>query len=461
MSLIESTLSSFCQQLAQQHIAIAYSGGVDSQVLLHALAKLKTQNKISHSISVYHINHGLSDNAHLWQMFAQQQSQKLGLPIKCIKVDIDLQSNQSLEALARDARYQALQSHVEASSAIVTGHHLDDQAETFILALKRGSGLKGLSAMKSHSLLGKHNLMRPLLTVSRGDIVEYAQEHQLEWIEDESNLDHRFDRNFLRHQVMPLLTERWPSMTRTISRAARHCQQGQTLLDELAQEDLNLCYHQASGEPSLVIEHLTTLSKARFNNLLRYFLSLHCDLMPSTEQLAQVHQQISVAPDKCPQIKVGDHWLRRYHGYLYLTTDFTDISQHNITLTDELKLLNLDQHLYVDLPDSLASLTLLKFSAGQVCQAENFVDVCLPQPEQKVTITFKHTNPKCLPHYRQQRRPVKKILQELNIPPWQRQRIPFLYYDDQLVAALGFFVCKEYIPQQVCDKLCIMWQPTS
>lgn len=440
MNNIESVLVSAINKQPLLPLVIAYSGGVDSQVLLHTLAKLSKKKLINNPISVCHVNHGLSDNAQAWQEFSRQQCQQLNLPLVICSVNVKAQKQQSLEALARDARYQSLQQVNTDQSIIITGHHSDDQSETFLLALKRGAGLKGLSAMSSEAHLGKHFLLRPLLTISRENIESYAKKNQLTWVEDESNNDTRFDRNFIRKQIMPLLRDRWPSINNTINRSAAHCLEGQALLDELAEQDLAKV---SLTEKSLQVSLLITLSKARFSNVIRYFLSQHNCLMPSTEQLAQVWQQLLVNIDKNPEVKVGDHFLRRFKDSLQLTTIFLDVSgwQQVIDLSAEAT--------NIVLPDNLGQLFIsLSNSKESTSQRVKAAEV-----GQVVSIRFCHNNPTCLPDYRQHSRPVKKVLQELGIAPWQRKRTAFLYYDDHLVAAIGHFVCQPYIAKN--DESCI------
>ena len=440
MNKIESALLSALSKYPKMPLVIAYSGGVDSQVLLHALASLKQKNTtypaILNTITVCHVNHGLSSNANDWQKFAEQACQKLNITLTVCQVNVLPQAQQSLEALARDARYQALQSIYDEPSLIITGHHSDDQAETFLLALKRGSGLKGLSAMAAITKQDKDLLARPLLTISRAEIIDYALEHNLTWVEDESNADTRFDRNFIRTVIMPLLTKRWPSIANTINRSSEHCLEGQLLLDELAAQDLNICQNEAK---KLSVEALSQLSKARFNNVIRYFLDINNCLMPSTEQLAQLHQQLSAAVDKNPAIKVGEHYFRRYKEALYLTVSYDDVSSWQIVVapceTDSL----------VELPNNLGHLHFFKTTNIEI--KKDLQQVIMPNKEQEVTVRFNHDNPKCLPDYRTHSRSLKKVLQELNIPTWQRNRIPFLYYDDVLVAAIGFFVCQDFLPK--------------
>lgn len=440
MTIIESALISAIKKHPQIPLVIAYSGGVDSQVLLHALAKLKHAKNIPNLITVCHVNHGLSANASTWQTFAEQECKMLNLTFAACEVNVQAQAQYSLEALARDARYQALQSIYAEQSLIITGHHRDDQAETFLLALKRGSGLKGLSAMAAETKQGKDTFIRPLLDISRAEIVHYAKQQQLDWVEDESNSDTRFDRNFIRREIMPVLSERWPSITQTISRSSSHCLEGQLLLNELAEQDLAISQ---LSEQSLSVRELSKLSTARFNNLIRYFLAQHYCLMPSTEQLAQVYQQLFASEDKSPAVKVANNYLRRYKVALYLTTDFIDVSDWQTTI-DCLDKPNVAIADVIELPDGLGRLT---FSKNQSLEVSNTCQrIALPIEGQKVTIRFCHSNPTCLPGYRNHSRSLKKVLQELNIPPWQRKRIPFIYYDDVLVAAIGYFVCQAYLP---------------
>ncbi len=443
MNPIESALASVLSKHPKVPLVIAYSGGVDSQVLLHAFSSLKKKHSpITNVITVCHVNHGLSTNASAWQAFAKQECQKLNLALIVRQVNVQAQAQKSLEALARDARYQALHSIYNEPSLIITGHHSDDQAETFLLALKRGSGLKGLSSMAIETRQAKDLLVRPLLNISRAQIIDYAQEHDLIWVEDESNSDTRFERNFIRNDIMPLLTKRWPSIVNTINRSSEHCQEGQLLLNELAEDDLNLCRQQAD---CLLVERLNNLSKARFNNLIRYFLGINSCLMPSAEQLTQLRQQLSAADDKNPMVKLGEHYFRRYKNALYLTDDFDDVSQWQTDVDF------LDNKKSIELPNNLGQLELIVGRQERSDARQSIVNIkhliLAPSKEQKVTLRFNHDNPKCLPDYRNHTRGLKKVLQELDIPPWQRKRIPFLYYDNVLVAAVGFFVCQAFLPQ--------------
>ena len=438
--MIENTLRHFFSNYPKQSLLIAYSGGIDSQVLLHSLSALKKQNTINTNVSVCHVNHGLSINASHWEVFAKEQCRKFDLPLKIISVNVQATPQQSIEAQARDARYSALKSAANEGDLIVTGHHSDDQTETFLLALKRGSGLKGLSGMQNEMVLGEQLLVRPLLNISRAEIEAYAKLHELAWIEDESNNDERFDRNFLRHQVSPKLAERWPSINKTIARSAEHCFEAQQLLDELADEDLADCQQ---SPYKLAVSHLNTLSEARLKNLLRYFLSTHHLLMPSREQLKQICLQLNADSDKSPIVQLAERCIRRYKGELYLTKIFQDVSQWQQIINFDV--ITVNSVLSIHLPDELGVLSFSTRAKEDINSKEWLATIKKPEMNQVVTIRFSHENPKCLPQYRQHSRSLKKVLQELSIPPWQRKRLPFIFYDNELVAVAGQFICKRYL----------------
>jgi tRNA(Ile)-lysidine synthase len=442
MQNIILTLHNILKPLLESHerieLILAYSGGIDSQVMLHALSHLSQQQLISNQIIVCHINHGLSKNAATWQSFAQQQCEQLPVEFVVKSVDVKAKAQQSLEALARDARYLALKSINEKKSIILTGHHSDDQSETLLLALKRGAGLKGLAAMSEQSTLGNHLLIRPFLTVPRAVIESYAKLHQLSWVEDESNLDERFDRNFIRQQLIPLLQSRWPSVNTTINRSAGHCAAGQELLDELGYDDLINCQ---LSDTSLDIETLKKLSTARFNNVIRFFMAKKKCLMPSVEQLNQVKLQLTAKQDKSPEIHAGNHIFRRYKQALYLTRSYQNITDWQVSI-------NLSQSIFdILLPDNIGIL-----NCQHVKVTSDVIGITLPNKNQRVTLRFTHDNPLCLPDFRHKSRQLKKVLQELNIPTWQRKRIAFLYYDDELVAAVNHFICRPFIAKANADN---------
>ena len=449
MSDIVTSLIEKIKPFSHRPICIAYSGGVDSQVLLHALVQIKQTTFPTLKLSVCHVNHGLSDNAQQWQTFAEQTCESLSIPFTCHQVSLKKLPRQSLEAIAREARYQAISESCKENAVIVTGHHLHDQFETFLLALKRGSGVQGLGAMQEVIALDfkEQLLLRPLLGHSRQDIETFAERYQLPWIEDESNQDHMFDRNFIRHEISPKLIKRWPSFLTTVARSAALCQESQQILQEVAKADTAQCL---SANNRLSVTSMKALSHARQKQVIRYMLQQHNAKMPSQSQLEQAIAQLAQQELSLLAVKLGDKWLRHFKGELYITSELADVSDwhHCISLTDI--------PLNLSLPDNLGSLMLTQETR---IEKENCQRLSLPK-DANLRIQFRHDNPKVLPDYRQERRVLKKVWQELSVPTWQRSRIPLVYVNNELVAAAGYFVCKPFLPTLDQQTYVLHWCAT-
>ncbi|NMP16795.1 tRNA lysidine(34) synthetase TilS [Thalassotalea sp. Y01] len=443
-----NTSNSLCQQLLEflnQHhllgrpLTLAYSGGCDSQVLLHLLASLKIQNQLTTQLQAIHVHHGLSENADDWLRFTKQQAQRLGIPYQAINVDLQAQKRQSLEALARDARYQALSEHSADDAVIITAHHQDDQLETMLMALKRGSGVSGLAAMSDIRAHNKQQLLaRPLLSSSRMDIEHYAEQHNLDWVEDESNVDERFDRNFLRRRIIPSLLERWPHMLSSSSRSAKHFSEAQQLLEHYAKDDINTI---SNTDKQLLIEPLKALSAARQRNVIRFYCKQHGVLMPSEAQLEQIiHTCVYAKVDANPQVKLANAMVRRYKQQLLITPIYQDLS--NWVQTIDIN----DLPQQVSLPDDMGVL--------QLDMVNNQHDLELKGSQQLLPISndcrqlildFNYQNVKVWPDFRDKRRELKKVYQELALPNWQRGRQINVRIEQTLAAVVDRFINKDYL----------------
>ena len=303
-------------------IALAYSGGLDSSVLLYLAAAACRQRGIQ--LVALHVHHGLSINADCWLAHCETQARQAGVSFASSKVQIDPNNKLGTEQAARLARYEALADlcNEHEVNLLLTAHHQDDQTETVLLQLLRGAGLPGLSAMAllqtEHALLGEGvALGRPLLEVTRADIEAFAKLHAISHIVDESNEDLRFRRNAIRHQLMPLLEQAQPGVRQSIARSARHLQTAQKLLDELAAIDLQACA-EAGVSSVLVIDRLQLLSEERLDNLLRYWLKqCGADHYPSGAQLFQLREQMLHArEDAHPLLTLCGLALERRAGRL-------------------------------------------------------------------------------------------------------------------------------------------------
>ncbi|MBI0104674.1 tRNA lysidine(34) synthetase TilS [Gilliamella sp. W8145] len=410
----------------RQSLLVAFSGGVDSTVLMHTLVTLKQRLQNLQLRAIY-IHHGLSKNADNWAEHCQRQCQTWQVPLIIEKVKLN-RSTGNIEEQAREARYQAIYQHLKSDEMLCTAQHLDDQCETFFLALKRGSGPTGLSAMPLEN--GQH--LRPLLTISRQEIEQYANQHLLSWIEDESNQDDHYDRNFLRLKVLPILNQRWPHFSQMVARSAELCQQQEALIHELLLAE----FEQIIGNAKqLNIQPLRDYSQYKRNAILRmWFREQHIG-MPSQKQLSLIWQTVIQAKeDANPQFILHNRQIRRYQNQLYLLPLYQDI---------EKQILPWDLATSFTLPDNLGHLQP-NYQTDLTCR--------LPQKDETVSVRF-HAQGQFQIVQRQGSRSIKKLWQEHHIPPWMRTRIPLIYYNEQLITAVGVFVTEQGKGSQVGFKL--------
>ncbi len=416
------------QQLTQfpavRRYWIAYSGGCDSHVLLHAMAALGEQLAVP--IHAIHINHGLQSQARDWEAHCQQVCDGLSIPLEVARVDAAHASGESPEEAARVARYRIFTEILQDDDMLLMAHHQDDQAETLLLQLLRGAGVKGLSAMPQLSDLGRGHLARPLLGFSRSVLLQYARQQGLVWIDDPSNVDTRFDRNFLRHEVMPLLHQRWPAMAHTLSRVSRHMARSADLLQQLAQQDLHT--HRLAGN-RLNIPSLQELDKARLCNLLRYWLGEVCGLStPDSKHLNRiVYEVLPAAEDANPLVSWRGGEVRRYRGELYaLRPDATPAATHRIIPWDGKQALHLNNRMLIP--------HLVK---GQGVNRQLI-------EQGRLSVRFRQGGEKCQPVGRVHHHSLKKLFQEWAVPPWQREQVPLLYVGEEIVQVVGYCICEPY-----------------
>lgn len=413
---------SVLQLLPYKKFLIAYSGGLDSHVLLHLMAQIRAENpKIK--LQAIHVNHGLSQNAASWVKHCQKICKELKVHLIIKTLSLKKTPKKSLEAEARKLRYFEFSKLLKKDTFLLTAHNQNDQAETLLLQLFRGAGPKGLAAMPTKMEFASSFLLRPLLSFSRAELQKYAIENKLQWIEDESNTNLNFDRNFIRHKLMPVIQTRWPSVQETLARVARHCGEASELLHELAVDDL------VGVDNTLFIKTLLELSPARQRNVLREWLQQLNFPIPSEIKLLQIQNEVLNAPaDAKPLIKWEGTEIRRYQNYLYALKPLPTIDL-NWEKIWELKSGSLL------LPDNLGSLIAEKKQGSGYLK--------LPA-KAKVTVRFRREGERCQPAGRMGSHPLKKLMQEWQIPPWQRNRIPLIYFNKQLVAVIGYCICEGY-----------------
>ena len=414
-----TTLTLNTSLLNSQSILVAFSGGLDSTVLLHQLVQWRAQHP-EVALRAIHIHHGLSPHADSWVQHCESVCMQWQVPLVVERVHLE-DDGLGIEAQARRARYQAFAQTLLPGEVLMTAQHLDDQCETFLLALKRGSGPAGLSAMGECSPFAGTQLIRPLLAQTREALEAWARQHELCWIEDESNQDDTYDRNFLRLRVTPLLQQRWPHFAQAVARSAALCAEQESLLDELLASDLANCI---TAHGTLLLAPLMMMSDVRRAALLRRWLAGLNALMPSRDGLERIWQEVALArEDASPCFRLGEYEVRRYQSQLWWVKSVDGQSETVIPW--------LEWKTPLALPAGLGSVQLI--SAGELR---------MPQADEAVSIRFKAPG---VLHIvgRNGGRKLKKIWQEQGIPPWRRDTTPMLFYGETLIAAAGVFVTRE------------------
>ncbi|NLS13170.1 tRNA lysidine(34) synthetase TilS [Vibrio sp. SM6] len=426
----------FCQDLEQAlpsgQWVVALSGGLDSQLLLYFSNRYcKAHNK---SLIAVHVHHGLSDNADAWAQACAQRCQTLG--VECVIERVSLSGSGGIEQQARRARYLALEKHIQRGDTLLTGQHGDDQLETVLLALKRGSGPRGLAAMGQFTAFGQGHLLRPLLKFTRAELEFAANELNLAWVEDESNDDIRFERNYLRHEVIPPLRQRWPNIAQAVTRSAELCAEQEQLLMTLMRPRLDAIM---SRDNALSIAQLQQESMAARHYLLRLWLDENGVLMPTYAQLQAMWQDVAMAQeDANPVFQLGSGQIRRFSGHLYFVTQTQSLAFWHQPLT-------LGQTTI--LPDGVGSLTL----GGDLLDAIPTLQACdwsaslrLPQQGESWQIVFEPQGRMAHPEGRVGSRKLKKLFQEYHVPSWLRRRIPIVLCNEKVVAVAGLFVDRDF-----------------
>jgi tRNA(Ile)-lysidine synthase len=421
-SLAKSLVSLMDHHPDVRRLWVALSGGLDSCVLLHLLAGLRPRLPVQ----VLHINHQLSPHADKWQAHCEHLAASYGFPFGCETVEV-IGAGRGLEMAAREARYAAFERHVEQGDMLLLAHHRDDQAETLLLRLLRGTGLRGLGAMARVRPLGSGLAARPLLEHSRAELRTYAQSEDLQWVEDESNQQVDFDRNYLRHEVLPLLEKRWPDFARRWVETARLARGNEHLLQEYAAGDLNAAdrCQERLGE-SVALDYLAALSKLRRNAFLRRWIQTCGFSAPQQVHLGEVDQFFEAAADARPQLAFGECELRRFNERLYLLPRLTATAQQQDVRWDPAQPLTL--------PDN-SRLSAIKGSIGL-------------RADRQYHVRFRQGGERCRPHSRAHSQTLKKLLQEYQLEPWLRDRVPLIYAGDQMAAVGDLWVCRDFYTDQ-------------
>ena len=454
------------------HYVIAYSGGVDSHVLLHCCAMLKLP------VRAVHVHHGLQLVADDWVEHCETVCKQLNIVLDVVYVDANKKQRESPEESARKARYHALQKCLTEDDCLLTAQHLNDQAETFLLQLFRASGAAGLSAMPALRNIGNNIQLRPLLSFTRNDIVDYAKENNLNWVEDPSNDDITLDRNFIRAELLPLLENRWPEIAAKLSSAAQLQANNLLVMEDMAaidianvvkQERCSSVFRFYSVLSVLSISKLKKLSSARLLNALRFWMlesfakelfdagsseaqAIQLDnpdvqtskILPTRNLLEELEQSlVRSQQDSKAVISFSGYEFRKYQDSLYLLKPM--LRKENIAEIRDAQLpWNPSQVLQIkQLCIQLKCLkqTNTNVNALKISLLDELTNNKL---NRQLNVRFRQGGEMFHPAKREHSQRLKKLLQEANIPPWERDLIPLIYLDEELIAITGLWVSKKY-----------------
>lgn len=431
ITALQSVLEDFGRQADQPaRYIVGFSGGLDSTALLHALCALNSGNV---PVVAVHVDHGLQPDSGDWAKHCEDVAAGMGAAYRCLSVSVQLESGKGPEASAREARYAALRNEMRAGDWLFSAHHREDQAETLLLNLVRGAGPAGIAGIGAIRRFGPGWLVRPMLDVERADLQDYAAVEGLEWIEDPSNRDRRFDRNFLRHDILPRLGARWPDIAQRLQRSARHAGEAAELLGDLAAIDLRALGNRAERLP---IALLLTLSPARQRNVIRHALKKLGLSTPTEVQLRRILDEVMPArEDAQPLVSWPGTSVRRYRDRLYLLPEELQDAPQPAQVTGD----------RIQLGGGLGVLSIQGDAAEGLSQA--LVDDGL-------RLEYRQGGEEFRPHGQSHTRKLKKLLQQEAIVPWMRDRIPLLYAGDRLIAVGDFWLAADAV---VKNGIAVHW----
>ncbi|WP_343152905.1 tRNA lysidine(34) synthetase TilS [Buchnera aphidicola] len=400
-----------------QKFLVAYSGGLDSTVLLHKLLEFKKKYS-SIKFRAIHINHNLHPLSGFWAKFCEKECLKLGINLTIKK--IFLSKKTGIEEQARNLRYQEIIKHAVDNEIILTAHHLDDQIETFFLHLKRGSGSKGLSGISEVIQLSKNKIVRPFLKIKKSQLKKIAIKNQLIWIDDPSNKNIKFERNFLRKEVIPKLKKRWPFFLKNCYKSMHIFKEQDLIINELITEKIKNLSLINNG---IDIFKLKKTNKLIQKIILRHWIKKNSLIYPTNIFIKQIFTQL-ILNDTKKNIKIcwKNFEIQKYNNILYWTKKSSSIKK-KVLFWKNLKN-------SINLPNNLGKLIINKLG----------MNIPFPKKKENIYIRFYVKKNEKIFLSQRKKTTIKKIWQMYKIPPWLRNKIPLLYYNNELISALGIFV---------------------
>jgi len=431
---LDELITNEIASLGVTRFIIALSGGLDSMVLLHLISKAK---RSSDEVKAIHVNHNLNENSKEWVDFVTDACKKYKLPL-IIKSINPKQEGFGLEAEARDQRYMKFKEIILDNECLLTAHHLDDQIETILYRIFRGTGLDGLRSIRQNTKFGKGLLCRPLINVPREAIEQYAKLNNIKWIEDPSNKNIDFDRNYLRNNIIPSIKKRWPKAQRAITRLSFLAESNQKLLHELAKEDIG----EIEKLNVLDMGILSNKSSLRINNIFRFMILKNNMGVPSLKILEKGIETLLKAKSDSPIVTWNGYSIRRYKNTLYFfNPDFEQHEKKPIKMKwviDET----------IKLGGERGSIQA-KFIKGE--------GIALNKCPKSLEIKYRKGGEQIKPSGHKITKSLKNLFQENNVLPWVRDQIPLVYLDDELISVGDLWFNQDYKAKEQEDGFLISW----
>jgi tRNA(Ile)-lysidine synthase len=421
-------------------LVIGLSGGLDSSCLATALAELAERAALPAGLPLraVHVDHGLQSASNAFLEQSAALCRRLGVALAIVVVRVELAPGASVEAAAREVRYAALAGQLERGECLLTAHHGQDQAETFLLQALRGAGSRGLACMPERRALGPGWHLRPLLGVSRRELAQFASAHGIAPIEDPMNRDMRFDRSFLRHKIWPQLERRWPGAAGALARAAQHSADAQQLLDELADQDLA----GASDGVGLSVIGVRRLKPSRRLNAMRRWLSQSGVTPPSTAHLTEaLRQMLEARDDHLPVVIWGAHALRRYRERIFLTA--AELPRLRAALEWDWRAAPM-----LELGEGLGWLRATERPGGLV----------LDRLPSRLLVRGRAGGERMRIGASGRAQSVQHLCQDMGILPWMRDALPFIYLGDKLLAIADLWLSASWRADANSPGLWFAWE---
>lgn len=418
-------------------VCVAFSGGLDSTVLLHAFARLAVVPGC-YRVRAVHIDHGLHADSARWREHCEREARALNVAFTSMRVDVTGIAELGLEAAAREARYNAFAQELRPGEFLLIGHHADDQLETMLLALMRGAGVLGLAAMPVYESFARGALVRPLWDFTRAELEAWARAESLQWLDDPSNDNVTLDRNYVRHRIVTALRERWPSAAQTALRSSQHMQEAWRALEQLAAIDA----HSVLIGECLNVDRLAALNPERRRNLLRYWIRRRGARAPSTRKLGAIeHDTLAASVDRMPCIQWDGWEIRRHRGWLYC--------ERQLPALDADQVLEWRSTEPLTLPAGLGKLRSVAVESGGLSGA------MLPA---HLKVRFRAGGEVLRPAGHAFHHKLKKLLQASAILPWWRERLPLIYAGERLVAVGDLWIAAEFAARAGEPGIAIVWE---